>query len=140
MGNRRAPRGSAEAGTAALDPGGHVDELRLRNLTGHEIVLVSPTGDRLVLEPDGEPAVLVTEAVEVGEVHDIPIVSIRHGALTGLPQPEEGVLLVTSQVVARYAAQLARDDVVAPDTSPASAIREHGKVVAVRRLATFDPT
>jgi hypothetical protein len=56
------------------------------------------------------------------------------GAVVGLPDPVDGVLLVVSQLVAGRVPD--RDDVVSPGTGPADgAVRDaQGRVCAVTRL------
>lgn len=60
------------------------------------------------------------------------------GAVTGLPDPVEGVAYVVSAIVlARVKAQFgqyARFDVFAPDTGPDAIRNENGQIVAVQGL------
>lgn len=116
--------------------------MRLVNLTPHEIV-ISPAGaQELRLPPSGQVARVETEQVLDGlaMVDGLPIsiVRTRFRHIVDLPPPEEGVLYLASTLVAQAAAERGRRDVVAPDTGPASAIRdEEGRIVAVRRLQTW---
>lgn len=91
-----------------------------------------------MLAPDGSPATLTVTVEPLEELDGLEVVRVRHGQPVGLPERLAGVTLITSQLVARHASQRGRRDVVAPDTSPDSAIRENGRIVAVRRLARFD--
>jgi hypothetical protein len=106
------------------------------NLTPHEVILEPADGARRILPPSGTVARLNTEARETGALAGVPLVTIRHGAIIDLPAPQPGRAYIVSLLVA--AACPERDDVVAPDTSPDSVVRdERGRIVAVRRLATF---
>jgi hypothetical protein len=60
--------------------------------------------------------------------------SVTEG-IVGLPEPQPGVIFVTSAIVAEAATKAGRRDVLAPGTGPNDgAIRENGQVVAVTRL------
>lgn len=81
---------------------------------------------------------VATEAVSAGDACGVPVVRTAFGPLSGLPEPEEGTFYITSTIVAQAAAAAGRRDVLAPDTSPQSAIRgADGQIEAVRRLQTF---
>lgn len=117
---------------------------RLINLTPHEIRILLPQDG-----PDTSPRYLVLPSAGVArsdsrsqalppiEVADglgtaVPLSQTTYGAIVGLPDPQPGVVYVTSAIVAE---QAQRDDVVAPGTGPADgAVREDGRVVAVTRL------
>lgn len=104
------------------------------NLTPHAIRVVDAEGQLLMeLPPSGVVARVETSAAEVGRIGDIPVLRTDFGAVTGVPAPEEGVVYITSTLVAQAAR---RPDVVSPDTGP-TAVRENGQVVAVRRFQTF---
>lgn len=70
--------------------------------------------------------------LEVGEL-DIPVSHPAYGGVTGLPSPEEGVVLIVSTMVADALRSSGRCDIYVPDSGP-DAIRENGQIVAVRRL------
>jgi hypothetical protein len=63
----------------------------------------------------------------------IPIVRQHFGQIENLPEPTDGVIYITSSLVAQAAQRV---DVVSPDTGP-TAIRENGQIVAVRGLQAF---
>ncbi len=121
--------------------------MRLVNLTPHSLFML--VGDRMVeIRPSGQVARVVTAAVHAYDVvvedPAVPVVFLApvfytsFGEIENLPDPERGVVYVTSSLVAQAAAARGRTDVVAPDTSPESAIRNaDGQIVAVRRLQTF---
>ncbi|RLI31246.1 hypothetical protein DRO48_01235 [Candidatus Bathyarchaeota archaeon] len=130
------------------------------NLTPHEIRVVRKDGSELRLPPSGRVARLRTVSVPVGEVEGVPIVRTELGHLNkspkrlpglsregvlysisdllaeDLPEPQEGVFYIVSSMVAEALSW--RKDLLAPDTSPASAVRdEQGRIVGIRRFQVF---
>lgn len=115
----------------------------LRNLTAHEIVLHADDGTRLhlpaaptvprLIRAGGSTTALTVQAVD-GTAH--PVTLTVGDRVTGLepalPEPEEGVLLVTSRVVASFRPD--RTDLVWPDDLLRD---EAGRVVGARRLAAL---
>ena len=53
------------------------------------------------------------------------------GALTGLPEPEEGIKLIVSAIVLSAAKAIGRTDCVAPATGHPDCIRENGLIKSV---------
>ena len=105
----------------------------IKNLTPHNITCELADGQRVTFQPAGAPARVATTQEEVGQVAGIPLRRTAWGAVQGLPAPEEGVIYITSALVADRAR---RADVVSPDTGP-TAIREGGQVVAVRAFVSW---
>jgi len=105
------------------------------NLTPHKIV-VRLNGRDITIPPSGQVARVATNAELVAEVDGIPVYRTVFGAVEGLPEPKDGIVLITSTIVAQAAVRLGRTDVVSPDTGP-TAIRQDGQIVAVTRLQTF---
>lgn len=117
---------------------------KLVNLTPHEIVLMDDSGEKEIarIPVAGEAARVETRATQTGTVEingvSIPIVSTQFGEVKNLPEPEDGVIYITSILVAQ-ALRGKRDDVVAPDTGPDSAVRfadgpQKGQIKGVRRF------
>ena len=101
----------------------------LINLTPHAITVAGRT-----IEPSGTVPRVSVRQVEDGDIEGIPVVRTVYGAVEGLPLPAEGTTYIVSALVLSALAG-ARTDVCAPDTSPASAIRnDAGQIVGVRRL------
>lgn len=111
------------------------------NLTAHAITILGPDGVTVTIPPSGQVARVSATATVVAEtVVDgarVPIVRTAFGEVTGLPAPQDGVLYVTSTLVAQAAAAAERTDVVAPDTGPSAVRDAAGQVQAVRQLQTF---
>ena len=53
------------------------------------------------------------------------------GALTGLPEPKEGIRLIVSALVLAAAKAAGRTDCVAPATGHPDCVREEGRIVSV---------
>ena len=105
----------------------------LINLTPHSIVIVDEDGHGGTIEPTAPPARMTVTSVSAGSVAGIPLVRQEYGEIENLPEPADGVIYITSTMVAQRAQ---RPDVVSPDTGP-TAIRENGQIVAVRNLQVF---
>lgn len=79
--------------------------MRLINLTPHTITLVGTGGATETIQPSGPPARVTLASdipdgvVEVGSM-DVPLVrTARTSEVTGLPEPQDGVLYVVSRQV-----------------------------------------
>jgi hypothetical protein len=96
------------------------------NLTQHVIRIIKGS-DVLEIQPSGTVARVTSKEVVVGSFEGVPVVRTDFMDIVGLPEPREGVLLLTSAIVAGRAG---RADVVSPDTGP-SALRKDGQVWAV---------
>ncbi|BBW98988.1 hypothetical protein [Geobacillus subterraneus] len=112
--------------------------MKLVNLTPHTVNVVGAE-DKAVLSvsPSGNVARVTTKQVVIGSVAGVDVVRTEFGAVEGLPEPQDGVVYVVSTLVlqALKANGVARSDVVSPDTSPASVVRNaDGQVVGVRRF------
>jgi len=112
-------------------------EVELVNLTPHRVVILLLGHRRVEIPPSGTVARVSVRAVPHGSIGGIPVVRTEYGDITDLPEPKRGTVFIvpTLVLVALRAKGIQRDDLVAPDTSPASAVRdEAGRIVAVRRF------
>jgi len=108
--------------------------MRVFNMTPHTVVIDQGMGFKKGFLPSGEVARVSTRAVDDGEVKSIPVVRTTFGEVKGLPEEKEGTIYIVSSMVAQ-ACRDTRHDLVSPDTSPESAVRDSdGRIVAVRRL------
>ena len=105
------------------------------NLTPHTVSFM--VEDKVIrIPPSGKTARMVMQSTPHGTVAEIPVVKSTRGVIKGVPEPKEGVIYITSSVVAKA---LRRDDVLAPDTTDTGVIRDgSGNIVAVKRLQCFD--
>lgn len=110
--------------------------MRIINLTPHTILLETPMGENLKktmeFEPSGKVARLKTETIELPEEDNIPFVAVKYKEPEGLPQPMENTLFIVSGFVFE---NTDREDLIAPDTGPDSAIRDaNGNIEAISRF------
>jgi hypothetical protein len=111
--------------------------MNIVNLTPDTIAIRDTIGGDILI-PASEKRATVSSLPGEDENHtgeyEGHIISLRMapkwGEVTGLPDPQEGVIYVVSALVA---GRVQRPDVYSPDTGP-DAVRESGQVVAVRRL------
>lgn len=95
------------------------------NLTPHNINL----NDGTVIEPSGQVARVSQSFTKPNEKN---ICRQEFGDVVNLPNPQEGVIYITSGIVLGAAKQQGRTDVVAPATGHPDTIRnEKGYVVSV---------
>ncbi len=109
--------------------------MRLVNLTPHAISLSLLNGEIVTLPSEGN-ARISTSPGESSYLEGIPVPLVGpsvFGPVMGLPEPQEGVIYVTSMLVAQ---RVLRPDVVSPDTGP-TALRVDGQIVAVRNLVRW---
>lgn len=74
--------------------------MELRNCTPHPLNIHLPDGSVRSLPPSGISPRVATVTSPAEPVDDVPVVTSRLGEVTGLPEPEAGVFLVVSQIVA----------------------------------------
>lgn len=73
---------------------------KVKNLTPHSVTLVKPDGHRLHLDPDGPPARMTELVKPTGrEVLGLPINQVSYGEVYDLPDQEDGVWLLVSNIV-----------------------------------------
>lgn len=101
------------------------------NLTPHAINILSADNQPVVtIEPSGSLARLSTSRECIGTINGIPVNATIMGELTGLPDPEPGVVYVVSLAAAKAVPD--RDDVFVTD----DAVRdEAGRIIGCRALA-----
>lgn len=109
--------------------------ISLYNLTQHSIRLYRPDGTALDLPPSGKVARVASAPEILGEIEGVPVLYTTYGQVLNLPDPQEGVMYITSWMVAEV---VKRADVVSPDTSPQSAVRDkRGKLLGVKALRSY---
>jgi len=81
--------------------------------------------------PSGKVARVKVERVKTGEVNGIPVYRTVFGAVENLPKPEKDTVYIVSVLVLQAVPH--RSDLVAPDTTPESVVRNtKGQIVAVK--------
>jgi len=104
--------------------------IRVINLTPHDINIVGDDGQVTQTFPaSGELARCSVSREQIGEVDGIAVNRTVFGAVTGLPEQQEGVVYIVSALVAKAAD---RDDVLIPDDTVRD---EQGRIVGCRAFA-----
>jgi hypothetical protein len=102
----------------------------IRNLTPHDVVVQRPDGQ--VRIPSEGVARVLDRARDDSAIDGVPIVALSTGGVVGLPEPEPGVLLLVSRVLALAVTD--RTDLV----FPFGEIRDDsGRILAVAALARW---
>jgi hypothetical protein len=111
------------------------------NLTPHSLGICDAEGKVFATIPSTGTVRVATSAKEVNYVYVdeklVSIVETTYGAVEGLPAPAKDTVYVVSILViaALKAANIVRPDVVAPDTGPASVVRDAtGQILGVKRF------
>ncbi len=116
--------------------------MNLVNLTNRTInILDSQDEVRLSIKPSGlvvagSMTVVPKETFLVdGTDEEVIVVGYRYGAVSELPEPKPDTYYIVSYAVLQ-ALGAGREDVLAPDTSPGSVVRQEGtqKVLGVKQL------
>ncbi len=99
----------------------------IRNLTPHPIVVIR--GEERLTIPSSGLARLAAKTVRGGEIDGIPLSKTVFGQPEGLPDPQDGVYLVVSQLIKSALPQ--RTDLLVP----AEVVRdEKGNIVGCQSL------
>lgn len=108
------------------------------NLTPHTLNVVDDAGKIILsVAPSGTIARVTTQQTVVGNVGGVDVVRTVFGDVDGLPAPQDDVVYVVSTLVlqALKANGIFRNDVVSPDTSPTSVVRDDaGNIIGVKRF------
>lgn len=104
--------------------------MKFVNLTPHPITIVE--GDQsTVYRVDGPAPRLAVERETLGQIGGISVVRSTMGDPTGLPDPQDGVIVIVSALVAEHPSVAARTDLA----YPGEAIRDaDGKIVGAKGL------
>jgi len=107
------------------------------NLTQHEINLhLEDIVMNIPMENKTARCAMGTEGLQDMSYKGLTVPCIRHliGDPVGIPDPEPGVVYIVSNIVLS-ALKSTRDDVVSPDTTAKSIIKDkNGQIVGVRRF------
>ena len=92
-------------------------EVKIINLTPHEVTVVGSNGDVLMKIPaSGQVARCSVSRAVIGKLNGIPVAKSVMGDVEGLPEPVDNVVYVVSRVVAE-AMKGKRNDLIIPDDS-----------------------
>ena len=113
--------------------------MQIRNLTPHAVRIVDEQGSLLAEFPSEGAARAEQRDTPQGDLligtAAVPTVRTEFGGLIGLPDPEEGVLLIVSNILVQAAKEVGRptDDLLFPSGIP---LRDAaGQIIGVRALA-----
>lgn len=73
--------------------------MKIVNLTPHIVSIVKNEGEVINLMPSGQVARVVSKKLRDSEIDGIKIVTVKDVSVVGLPEIEEGVLLLVSRRV-----------------------------------------
>ena len=108
------------------------------NLTPHTVNVVDADGNIILsVAPSGAVARVTTQQTVVGNVGGVDVVRTVFGDVDGLPDPQPDTVYIVSTLALQSLKEngIDRDDVVAPDTSPASVVRNaDGQIIGVKRF------
>lgn len=106
------------------------------NLTPHTCRVIGE-GDEVVAEYPSQGNCRVASNFEtVGELDGHPVLKTTYGETEGLPSPDGETTYIVSMVVAM--ANPNRNDIVSPNTSPQSVVRDaSGNIVGVRSFSRY---
>lgn len=104
--------------------------MKFINLTPHPIRVLDVRGDTHEFVPSGQVVRVGQVTHEMPEVGEFRVRTNQSGQISGLPEPQDGVIYLVSGFV--LAAAQGREDVLAPDTGPDCVRDENGHIKAVR--------
>lgn len=90
-----------------------MENIKLVNLTPHDVNIVLKDGSILTIERTGAVARLSEETITVGSVNGIPITMTKYDLVEGLPDQETGTMYIVSAMVAKEV-KGTRNDVLVP--------------------------
>ena len=104
--------------------------MQIKNLTPHMLNIIAADGTVVNIEPSGVVPRVSSSQEIVEEINGISIFHEVFGDVIDLPQPEEGVVLVVSRLVA--SAVKGRNDILVPGNLLRN---EQGQVIGANGLA-----
>ena len=83
------------------------------NLTPHDVNIILPDGEILTIPASGKVARVGSHVEQIGNIGVIPVVkTVFDSNVTDLPDPQDGVIFITSTLVAQAVSD--RTDVLVP--------------------------
>lgn len=110
--------------------------MKIVNLTPHDVHVYDENAQNIIrtYPASGTVARVKSSTEIVGEVDGVPVARTAFGEIEGLLEPQQDTKYIVSLLVLQAAAGK-RDDLLAPDTGPQSAVRdESGQIIGVRRF------
>ena len=111
-------------------------EIKFVNLTRHFINIKKSDGSIQSIPPDGRQARVYSDQAKITNLNGFDVVQTRWGTVAGVPEPSEGVIYITSSLVAMALPE--RTDIVTPNTHPRAKISDgDGNTEAVKSFQCF---
>lgn len=104
--------------------------MKLINLTPHVLNIIAADGSVVDLQPSGNIARVASSSAVVTTINGINVTASTWGEVTGLPDAEEGVILIVSRMVKDRVAN--RADVMVPGAPVRDA---EGKIIGASGLS-----
>lgn len=106
-------------------------EMKLVNLTPHDLIIVMPDGKNMTIPASGSVARIACETHDTGKtINGIPVTHTTYTDPMGLPQPEKDTIYIVSLMVAERVPE--RADVMIVN----EAVRnDRGQIIGCRSLA-----
>jgi hypothetical protein len=106
--------------------------MKILNYTPHTVNIINENREIIKSFESQGVARVGTKQEVVGNVEGVEIVKTTYTEIEGLPEEKEDVFYIVSMVVLNASD---RKDLICPDTSPSSAIRnEKGQIIGVKRF------
>ena len=107
--------------------------VEIRNYTPHPITFIDKNNNIIEVIKSSGLARVSSETVVTSEINGIPVTSTVYGEIEGLPEEQDGVIYVVSNLVAQRCAH--RNDVFIPNELVRG---EEGVIVGCRSLGKVD--
>ena len=104
--------------------------MKLINLTPHTLNILAADGSTVDVQPSGDIARVSSTSAVITTINGINVTASAWGEVTGLPEAEEGVILIVSRMVKDRVAN--RADVMVPGAPVRDA---DGKIVGANGLS-----
>ena len=104
--------------------------MEILNYAPHAINVCREDGTVFAYERKGCARVATTQEC-VGNVNGVDIYSIKYGEVEGLPEQQDGTMILVSFLVKQALPE--RTDLICPNTSPQGVVRdENGQIIGVK--------
>ena len=102
-------------------------DVELKNATPHALQVMNKDGEIKNIPPSGICPRVIEKITPIGEFNNFPFGLIQMGEVEGLPDPQQGVLLIVSRMVLTAASN--RADLICPG----ELVRDNaGKIIACK--------
>jgi len=123
-----------------------MSRIKVVNLTPHDVVAYTQSNKRIIIPASGDIARIEPNPTLVRKIFGVPLlrkyfedvyVYRRHSEDIALPEQEEGVYYIVSNMVAQRSRELNRNDLIAPDTGTSCVRDGENKIIGVRNFQIY---